>query len=56
MKQFDVLKQKKLNQRFQGDAAERLKNIMCEVENMKKQVDEKLSQILGSTGTFTWSI
>lgn len=56
MKQFDVLKQKKWNQRFQGEAAERLKNIMDEVENMKKQVDDKLSQILGSSGSFIWSI
>ncbi|XP_026221368.1 laminin subunit beta-4 isoform X2 [Anabas testudineus] len=46
MKQFDVLKQKKWNQAFQGEAAARLKNIMDEVKNMKRQVDDKLRQIL----------
>lgn len=56
MKQFDVLKQKKWNQAFQGEAAARLKNIMDEVKNMKRQVDDKLRQILGSTVTLISSI
>lgn len=56
MKQFEVLKQKKWNQTFQGEAVERLKKIVDEVENMKRQVDDKLRQILGSTVTFICSI
>lgn len=52
MKQFDVLKQKKWNQSFQLEAAERLKNVLDEVEKMKQQVDDKLSQILGSSCSF----
>ncbi|XP_055365504.1 laminin subunit beta-4 isoform X2 [Betta splendens] len=47
MKQFQVLKQKSWNQTFQTDTVERLKNIVNEVENMTKQVDDNLRQILG---------
>ncbi|XP_039470117.1 laminin subunit beta-4 [Oreochromis aureus] len=45
MKQFEVLKQKQQNQEVEGQAAGRLKNIMMEAEDMKRQVEDKLQQI-----------
>ncbi|KAM9352424.1 laminin subunit beta-4 [Symphorus nematophorus] len=45
MKLFKVLKQKDSSQAGRGDAGERLKNIKGEAENMKKQMDDKLTQI-----------
>uniref|UniRef100_A0A668SLK7 Laminin, beta 4 n=1 Tax=Oreochromis aureus TaxID=47969 RepID=A0A668SLK7_OREAU len=47
--QFEVLKQKQQNQEVEGQAAGRLKNIMMEAEDMKRQVEDKLQQIRGQT-------
>ncbi|XP_039860060.1 laminin subunit beta-4 isoform X2 [Simochromis diagramma] len=44
-KQFEVLKQNQQNQEVKGQAAGRLKNIMMEAEDMKRQVEDKLQQI-----------
>lgn len=49
MKLFEVLKEKNLNQTVQGEAGERLKKIMEEAENMKREVEDKLTQIQGGT-------
>lgn len=48
-KQFEVLKQNQQNQEVKGQAAGRLKNIMMEAEDMKRQVEDKLQQIQGQT-------
>ncbi|XP_019113332.2 laminin subunit beta-4 [Larimichthys crocea] len=45
MKQFEVLKQKNINHEDQGEAGERLTNIVEEVEKMKREMDDKLRQI-----------
>nr|XP_046250599.1 laminin subunit beta-4 [Scatophagus argus] len=45
MKQFELLKQKNVNQTTQSEAAERLKNITEQAEKMKKEVEDKLRQI-----------
>lgn len=53
MKLFELLKDKNLNRTVQGDAEERLKNIMEEAETMKKQMEDKLTQIQGSISALT---
>ncbi|XP_072241454.1 laminin subunit beta-4 [Leuresthes tenuis] len=45
MQLFQALKQKHLNQSGQDEAAERLKSILKEAEDMKTQVEDKLRQI-----------
>lgn len=56
MKQFELLKQRNTNHTVQGDAAERLKNIMEEAEKMKTQIDDKLRQIQGNTDTLNTTL
>lgn len=56
MKQFEVLKQKNINHEDQGEAGERLTNIVEEVEKMKREMDDKLRQIQGSMNTSIWIV
>lgn len=51
IKLFEGLNQRNSNQLVQSEAGERLKKIVEEAENMKRQVDDKLRQIQGSTFT-----
>ncbi|XP_035013706.2 laminin subunit beta-4 isoform X1 [Hippoglossus stenolepis] len=44
---FEVLKQRTSNQSAQGEAGERLKKIIEEVENLKRQMEDKLRNIQG---------
>ncbi|XP_014187088.1 laminin subunit beta-4 [Haplochromis burtoni] len=44
-KQFEVLKQNQQNQEVKGQVDGRLKSIMMEAEDMKRQVEDKLQQI-----------
>lgn len=50
-KQFELLKQKNVNQTIQGEAGERMKNIVEQAEKIKRQVEDKLRQIQGSINT-----
>lgn len=50
-KQFGLLKQKNVNQAIQGEAGERLQNIVEQAEKIKRQVEDKLTQIQGSINT-----
>lgn len=52
IKQFELLKQKNVNQTVQGEAEERLKNIVEQAKKMKSQVEDKFRQIQGSINTF----
>lgn len=45
---FEDLKQKNASQTIQGDAAKRLKDIVDEVEKMKKDMEDKNRQIQGT--------
>ncbi|XP_051237149.1 laminin subunit beta-4 isoform X1 [Dicentrarchus labrax] len=45
MRLFEVLKQNKTSQEVHGEAGERLKKMMEEVETMKRQMEDKLRQI-----------
>ncbi|XP_047189486.1 laminin subunit beta-4 isoform X2 [Scophthalmus maximus] len=47
IKLFEGLNQRNSNQLVQSEAGERLKKIVEEAENMKRQVDDKLRQIQG---------
>ncbi|XP_042073976.1 laminin subunit beta-4-like [Haplochromis burtoni] len=48
-KQFEVLKQNQQNQEVKGQVDGRLKSIMMEAEDMKRQVEDKLQQIQGQS-------
>lgn len=49
IKQFELLKQKNGNQTVQGEAEERLRNIVEQAKKMKSQVEDKFRQVQGST-------
>ena len=49
---FDVLKQKHLNQTVQDEPADRLRNILKEAKDIKRQVENKLRLLQGCTITF----
>lgn len=49
-KLFELLKQKKANQTSQSEAEKQLKDIVAEVEKLKKQMQDKLREIQGSFG------
>jgi len=55
MQLFQALKQKHLNQSGQDEAADRLKSILKEAEDMKTQVEDKLGQIQGWAFHFSYS-
>uniref|UniRef100_A0A3Q3JWY3 Laminin, beta 4 n=1 Tax=Monopterus albus TaxID=43700 RepID=A0A3Q3JWY3_MONAL len=56
MKLFEGLKQRNSTPTLQGEASERLRNIMQEVETMRRRVEDKLTQILGSTHPLICSV
>lgn len=45
--QFQLLKQKQLNQTIGGEAADRLKRIQAEAEDMQRQMEDRLRQLQG---------
>ncbi|MEQ2253223.1 hypothetical protein ILYODFUR_029996 [Ilyodon furcidens] len=45
--QFQLLKQKRLNQTLEDEAADRLKKILKEAEGMQRQMEDRLQQIQG---------
>lgn len=45
---FEDLKQRNTSQTIQGDAAKRLKDIVDEVEKMRKDMEDKHRQIQGN--------
>lgn len=51
MTQFDVLKQKHTNHTSENEAADQLKRILKEAEELQGQVEEKLQKITGLRGS-----
>lgn len=45
---FELLKQNSVTHTAQNEAEKRLKNIVEQVEKMKKEMEDKLKQITGS--------
>lgn len=56
IKVFELLKQKNTNQADQAEAGKRLKDIVEQADKMKKEVQDKFTQIQGSTESFVVSL